>query len=178
MKKLILILFVAVCQFALAQEKHTISAEEMRSILLQGLKTTHDDAKWFVPVNTAVEGVTAEQASWKDGTGNHSIGQLAYHIWFWNKSNLDNFQGKTSKQPGSNEETFDKFDQKQWAQLVKDLDQVMKDLESLILNAPEAKLREWAPTIMNISTHNAYHTGQIIFVRKLQKSWDPKKGVQ
>ena len=44
--------------------------------------------------------------------------------------------------------------------------------------ADEAKLKSWAPTIANISTHNAYHTGQIIFVRKLQGLWDPEKGVK
>jgi len=170
MKAITTLLFVAACQLA--------SAQDLRSVLLQQLKNTHDNKEWFVPINVAVDGVTAEQASWKDGSGNHSVGQLAYHLLFWNRSNLDHFQGKTSKQPGSNEETFDSFDQKQWAQVVKDLDKVMKDLENLVATAPEEKLKEWAATIANISTHNAYHTGQIIFVRKLQKTWDPKKGVQ
>ncbi|MEP6937737.1 MAG: hypothetical protein ABI871_06680, partial [Chthoniobacterales bacterium] len=29
-----------------------------------------------------------------------------------------------------------------------------------------------------ISTHNAYHTGQILYVRKLQGSWNPANGVK
>ncbi|MEI9917995.1 MAG: DinB family protein [Bacteroidota bacterium] len=170
MKYIASLLFVVVCQFAFAQD--------LRSVLLQQLKNTHNNKEWFVPANIAVEGLTAEQASWKDGSGNHSVGQLTYHLVFWNRGNLEHFQGKASKQPGSNEETFDSFDQKQWTQLVKELDQVMNDLETLVANAPEEKLKEWAGTIANISTHNAYHTGQIIFVRKLQKSWNPKNGVQ
>jgi hypothetical protein len=44
--------------------------------------------------------------------------------------------------------------------------------------ARDAKLKGWAPTIANISAHNAYHTGQIVFVRKLQKSRDAAKGVK
>jgi uncharacterized damage-inducible protein DinB len=35
-----------------------------------------------------------------------------------------------------------------------------------------------ANTIAHISAHNAYHTGQIIIIRKLQGSWDPAKGVK
>jgi hypothetical protein len=26
--------------------------------------------------------------------------------------------------------------------------------------------------------HNAYHIGQIVYIRKLQGSWDPEKGVK
>lgn len=34
----------------------------LRSLLLHELRTTHTKAEWFVPINTAVEGLTAEQA--------------------------------------------------------------------------------------------------------------------
>jgi hypothetical protein len=171
MKKIILILFVAACSFA--------SAQDLRSDLLHQLKITHNTKEWFVPANDAVDGLTAEQASWKDGSGNHSVGQLTYHLVFWNERQLGKFKGeKVSDFNGSNEETFDSFDKKTWNDLVKRLDAVMVGMEKLISEAPEAKLKEWSGAIANISTHNAYHTGQIIFVRKLQKAWDPKKGVQ
>ena len=42
----------------------------------------------------------------------------------------------------------------------------------------EAKLAENAQVFTHISTHNAYHIGQIIYVRKEQGSWDPKNGVK
>jgi len=29
-----------------------------------------------------------------------------------------------------------------------------------------------------IATRNAYHIGQIVYVRKLQGSWNPEKGVK
>jgi hypothetical protein len=35
----------------------------------------------------------------------------------------------------------------------------------------------WATLISNVNAHNAYHAGQILLVRKLQGSWNPKKGV-
>ena len=31
--------------------------------------------------------------------------------------------------------------------------------------------------IAHIGTHSAYHTGQIIYIRRLQGSWDPSKCV-
>jgi hypothetical protein len=30
---------------------------------------------------------------------------------------------------------------------------------------------KWWAIIGNVSTHNAYHIGQIIYIRKLQNSW-------
>src|SRR5688572_14822455 len=70
------------------------SSSSSKEVLLKELKTTHTDKEWFVPVNVALEGVTAEQAMWRDSSGNHSIGQLAYHLLFWNKRQLAKFNGQ------------------------------------------------------------------------------------
>lgn len=151
----------------------------LRSILLEQLRTTHNVKDWFVPIDVAVEGLTAEQASWKQGTGNHSVGQLTYHLLFWNRRELEKFKGEPeAKFSGNNEETFDKFDAKQWADTVKHLDQVMTDLEKIVETADDAKLQAIASEVAHIGTHNAYHVGQIIVVRKMQGSWNPEKGVK
>jgi hypothetical protein len=39
-------------------------------------------------------------------------------------------------------------------------------------------LEQWAPIIARIGTHNAYHIGQIVFIRKTQGWWDAEKGVK
>jgi uncharacterized damage-inducible protein DinB len=151
----------------------------LRSLLLHELRATHNEADWFVPINTAVDGLTAAQANWQPPNGGHSVGQLAYHILFWNRRNLNNFRGaKNDNFSGNNIETFDKFDSKQWAETVKQLDEVMTDLEKLVQSADDQQLAKWANTIGNICTHNAYHTGQIVYVRKLQGSWNSQKGVK
>ena len=67
---------------------------------------------------------------------------------------------------GENTETFDKFDAKSWNDTVNKLNQVMTDLEKAVANASDAQLAQWAPTIANIATHNAYHIGEIVMVRK------------
>lgn len=151
----------------------------LRSVLLEQLRTTHNEKDWFVPINVAVEGLTAEQANWKDGSGNHSVGQLTYHLLFWNGRELAKFKGEPEgKFSGDNEETFNNFDSKKWNDTVKQLDEVMAELEKIVETADDKKLEGMASEIAHIGTHNAYHVGQIVFVRKLQGSWNPEKGVK
>jgi len=151
----------------------------LRGVLLEQLKTTHNAKEWFVPANTAVDGLTAEKASWNDGKGNHSVGQLAAHLVFWNREQLAKFKGEPpAKFSGDNNETFNSFDAAKWAQTQKDLDAVLSEWEKAVETADEAKLAQWASTIAHIGAHNAYHIGQMIYVRKQAGNWDPDKGVK
>jgi uncharacterized damage-inducible protein DinB len=177
MRRLIPVLLFAVSLSAVAQNKKPPT--DLRGVLLEQLRTTHNEADWFVPAKTAVEGLTAEQAQWTPGKGDHSVGQLAYHIWFWDARSLADFKGeKKSAFDGNNEETFDNFTTAQWDDLVKKLDQVLADWESAVQSADDQKLAEKASLIAHVGAHNAYHIGQIIYVRKLQGSWNPDKGVK
>jgi uncharacterized damage-inducible protein DinB len=155
------------------------TAPTTKSILLEQLRTTHNVKDWFVPVNTAVAGLTAQQASWRDSSGNHSIGMLTNHLVFWNLQELAKFNGqKPSPFNGDNNETFNSFDATNWKATVQRLDSVLTAWENAIEKADEKKLQDWYSIISHISTHNAYHTGQIIYIRKLQGSWNPENGVK
>jgi hypothetical protein len=44
--------------------------------------------------------------------------------------------------------------------------------------ADENKLAKWYSTIAHIGTHNAYHTGQILYIRKMKGWWDDNNGVK
>lgn len=176
MKKLLLVLMFVKVAATYAQGTKTPA---LKTILLEQLRTTHNVKDWFVPVNIALEGLTPEQAKWKDGSGNHSIGQLASHLIFWNLQQLNKF--KNLPQPafdGNNNETFNSFDKDNWKATVQKVDSVLTAWEKVIEEADDIKLQSWYSTIAHISTHNAYHTGQIIFIRKLQGSWDAEKGVK
>jgi len=175
-KRLPMFLLLLLVVPAQAQDRKRMN---LRDVLLAELRSTHSSEEWFVPANVAVKGLTAEQASWTDGKGNHSVGQLAHHLLFWNRQSLARLKGETpEKFSGNNDETFDKFDSKAWNETVQQLDQVMTELEKWLETADEPKLKESAQTFTHISTHNAYHIGQIIYVRKEQGSWDPKNGVK
>jgi hypothetical protein len=175
----ILILIVMAALSGCQEKSSPAGTSTTKSVLLQQLKNTHSNKEWFVPVNIALEGLTAEQAMWRDSSGNHSIGQLTYHLLFWNKRQLAKFNGQAEgKFSGDNEETFDAFNQADWDKTVAGLDSVLTALAKGIEGADETKLTSWYATVANISIHNAYHTGQILYIRKLQKSWDPEKGVK
>jgi hypothetical protein len=175
MKKLLIVCMLFNATNIYAQEK----TPTLKSILLAQLHSTHDVKDWFVPVNVAIDGITAEQAKWTDGKGNHSIGQLTNHLIFWNLQQLDKF--KNLPQPafdGNNDETFNSFNPANWKATVQRIDSVLTAWEKEIEAADDAKLQSWYNTIAHINTHNAYHIGQIVYVRKLQGSWDPDKGVK
>jgi uncharacterized damage-inducible protein DinB len=170
-----LVMLAAIPTFAQEQKP----APTLKSILLEQLKSTHSNSEWFVCADVAVAGLTPEQAAWKDGKGNHSVGQLVYHLMYWDRRNLRNIKGeKQEKFSGNNDETFDNYDPKTWSATVKELDDILTELETIVENADDAKLKAIAPAIQHISAHNAYHIGEIVFVRKEQGSWDPSKGVK
>jgi len=152
----------------------------LKSVLLEQLKTTHNVQDWFVPALQSVDGLTPEQANWKDDKGNHSIAQLVNHLTFWDKQQLAKFKGEAPPAySGKNDETFaGNVDKASWEAAVRQLDAVMTDWEKAIEAADDQKLQSWYSTIAHISAHNAYHTGQILYIRKQQGSWDAAKGVK
>jgi hypothetical protein len=142
MKTILTLLILSLSFPAFAQDKKPVT---LRSILLEQLRTTHNQKEWFVPVDVAVEGLTAEQATWKDGSGNHSVGQLTNHLLVWNRRELAKFKGeKEEKFSGNNDETFNNFDTKKWNDTVKQLDQVLTELEKIVETADEENLQAWA----------------------------------
>jgi uncharacterized damage-inducible protein DinB len=180
MKPIVAFLVLSLSLCARAQSpKAPAPAPTLKSVLLEQLRTTHNVKDWFVPADVAVAGLTAEQANWKDRSGNHSVGQLVYHLVFWNQQSLAKFKGGTpAKFSGNNDETFDNFDSKKWAATVQQFDDVMTEWEKAVEAADDKKLEAWYSTIAHIGAHNAYHIGQIVFIRREQGSWDPEKGVK
>lgn len=172
-----LLVVLGLCAGLRAEDKKPPTT--LRGVLLEQLRTTHNSEDWFVPASTAVAGLTAEQAKWTPGPGAHSVGQLAYHLWFWDVQSLARFKGE--KPPafnGNNDETFNDFNAAQWADLVEKLNQVMSDWETAVQEADDQKLADNASLVAHVGAHNAYHIGQILYVRKLEGVWDTSKGVK
>jgi len=126
-KRIVVFLLFLVGASSVAAQK-TTPPTTLRGVLLEQLRTTHDQEDWFVPASVAVAGLTAEQAKWSPGNGQHSVGQLAYHLWFWDARALEQFNGvKAAAFSGNNDETFNDFNAAQWDDLVKKLNQVLSD---------------------------------------------------
>ena len=171
--------FILLLALATSSKSLTAQSLTLKQVLLNQLKTTHNKEEWFAPLNVAIEGITADQANWKPKGADHSIAELANHIIFWNQENLSKFLGEpVPNYNGNNSETFSPVTKETWPITVKRADSVLTAWENAIEAADDAKLEKWYEIIGHISTHNAYHTGQIVFIRKLQKSWNPDKGVK
>jgi hypothetical protein len=95
------------------------------------------------------------------------------------KQTLDKLTGvKPDAFNGNNKETFSPVTSESWAATVKTLDSVLTALEDVVNNADDKKLAAMASTIAHVGTHNAYHTGQIIYIRKMKGWWDDNNGVK
>ncbi|HKD02665.1 MAG TPA: DinB family protein [Terriglobales bacterium] len=176
---LLISLSLSLCALAQTENQTPQARPTLKSVLLEQLRTTHSTKDWFVDGNTAIAGLTPDQANWTDGKGNHSIGQLTYHLVFWNQRSLAKFKGEAQGDfSGNNDETFNNFDSKKWTATVQQFDQVMTDWEKAVESADDKRLEKWYSLIAHVGTHNAYHIGQIVYIRKLQGSWDPDKGVK
>jgi hypothetical protein len=172
-------IFLGIALLCSLAGKSQQSTGSLRSLLLEQLKTTHNIKDWFVPADTAIAGLTAEQAMWKDGSDNHSIAQLTTHLIFWNAQILAKFKGeKPAAFDGNNKETFAPVDEKSWPVTVNKLDSILTELEKLVEKADDKQLQEWSSTIAHIGTHNAYHTGQILYIRKMKGWWNDENGVK
>ncbi len=162
----------------------------LKSTLLDQLRASHNKEDWYVPVSIADAGLTPEQARWipksesqpghpNPAPADHSVGMLTYHLLFWDQTVLSNMKGeKPPTFSGNNRDSFNNFDASNWPGTATKLDGVLTEIESLLDHATPAQLDKWASTIQHLSAHNAYHTGQMIEIRKLQGSWDPNKGVK
>ncbi len=161
---------------------------DLRAVLLQQLHSTHDKAEWFVPLDTAVAGLTPEQARWTPKAGGpgqmHSVAQLVAHLVYWNERSLAQLKHENAATySGNNEDTFvgydvNKITAAEWTALVARLDRCMTGYEDWVQHASDADLAKAASLLAHVGTHNAYHLGEIVYVRKLQGSWDPSKGVK
>jgi len=157
-----------------------------KEVLLKQFDACYDENDWFVAVKNAVAGLTAEQAAWKPAGEQHSIWELMTHLNHDNNACLQRFQGiEYNSSAASNDETFDLVGGS-WEADLESFEAIMTTWREILKNVDGAKLEEftphrdetnWGTEIANMNAHNAYHSGQIVLLRKLQDSWNPDQGV-
>ncbi|MGC2236254.1 MAG: DinB family protein [Pyrinomonadaceae bacterium] len=161
-----------------------------KELLLEQFTACYDENGWFVALKNAVENVSAEQAIWKAENSDNSIWETLSHLNFYNEAYLKRFKGIDYVYPTTNnDETFSSAEtvsEETWRAELERFDSVMSEWRNLLEAADETKFDEsvsatnkarWSSLISHINTHNAHHGGQIVLLRKLQGSWDARKGV-
>lgn len=161
----------------------------IKDLLLQQFDASYDRNSWFVAFKNTLEGLTANEASWRPDRADNSIRQTVNHIYFYNRAYCERFKGvEFEYETDDNDETFSEgeISDSVWNDEVARLDSIMNEFRDLIRAADESKLfetvpqkreRRWFEVISDINAHNAYHGGQILLIRKLQGSWDRTRGV-
>ncbi|MEN1785234.1 MAG: DinB family protein [Bacteroidota bacterium] len=148
----------------------------LRKLLIDQLNYSYSAQNWFVPVRPALEGLSAEQAIRKDSVENHSIGALVSHIAYWNEIYLRVLAGEDfSDLDIDNEETFKVLTDREWGVIVKKLDSVQTEMERMVKNISDSELSERASDLLSLTSHSAYHVGQIVYLRKRNGWWSKSK---
>ncbi|KKI91339.1 hypothetical protein WQ54_15455 [Bacillus sp. SA1-12] len=150
--------------------------------LLNVLDSTFDKESWYAPFRHAIEGLTAEQAGWKpSGEATTSIWENVNHLTYYKERLAANLEGREWTQHLDGDETFFLTDQsnddKEWKKVVERSENAQLNLRQALSNISDDELTQQSleGKLLDIMLHDAYHTGQIMQVRKMQGSWPSKR---
>ncbi len=160
-----------------------------KEFLLDQLAVCRNTESWIKPLSMALEGLSMEDVLWRHNEASHTIGEIANHLYFYNERWLKRFRGEPLTEiVVNNASTFkpvDNLSDTSWKNLVLQLDIGLSKWQQVIEDSTESKLHERIPTfpvdavwweaLSNLCTHNVYHIGQIIYIRKAQGSWKSKE---
>jgi uncharacterized damage-inducible protein DinB len=159
-----------------------------KDVLSDQLLANANDPSWYVPFSNSVECLTEEQAFWKPNEDSNSIVEIIQHLLFWNQTWQTRFQKEDINAVPSienNDITFIIPENQTFQELKNQLLEVLlkwqeliteEKVESTVIGFPGNV--KWWGVLANVTTHNAYHIGQIIYIRKLQNSWNKEKGIK
>ncbi|NHM34046.1 DinB family protein [Neobacillus terrae] len=154
----------------------------VKNILSDQFLANANDPSWYRPFLESVEDLTEEQAYWKPNENCFSIAEIVQHLTYWNQSWQTRYiKSRIDAVPsiGSNEQSFIIPEDMTFNDLKKMLLDVLLRWEGLL--SPDklesdvigfSEKASWWQILGNATTHNAYHIGQIIYIRKLQNSWN------
>lgn len=158
-----------------------------KELLLHNWNCTYGQEDWYPPLRDALSGLTAAQASWRPvGEAANTIWETLSHLLFYKERLLHRLLGtEFPLSANSNDDTFipaggpDDEDAWQAAQLR--MENVHRQIREKLETLTEEAFDQMLPTttiaqsLMSIMLHDAYHTGEIVQIRKLQGSWPARR---
>ncbi|MDM5239466.1 DltD domain-containing protein [Bacillus cereus] len=153
-----------------------------KDVLADQLLANANDPSWYIPFSDAVKDLSEREAFWKPNEESNCIAEIVQHLLYWNSTWQKRYkESNVNAVPAigdnnksfmlSNNQTFEELREKllekllQWQNLINE-----EKIESDVAGFPVSA--KWWEVLANVTTHNAYHIGQIIYIRKLQKSFD------
>jgi hypothetical protein len=162
-------------QIGIIKEEKTLQRIDL---LLNVLDSTFDKESWYAPFKDAIEGLTAEQANWKpSGKATKTIWENVNHLIYYKERLAVNLEGREWTHNLDGDETFyltnQPNDDKEWKKVVERAENAQRNLRQVLSTISDEKLDQNSleGKLLDIMLHDAYHTGQIIQLRKIQGSW-------
>lgn len=147
-----------------------------KAIFLAQLQAIHKQNTWFVSLKSALNGLN--ETNTKEKKFINSIEGIVQHLIFYNELELKKFKGEIIEQRmQDNYTTFRNQEQKSWVTTTVTLHAILQDWEQTINDATQEKIAAWEETLSYVFLHNAYHIGQIVYIRKQAGDWSDVKGV-
>jgi uncharacterized damage-inducible protein DinB len=159
-------------------------------LLLHELELTFDKEGWYPPLADALKGLTAAQASWRPpGEAANTIWETVNHMLYYKERLLQRVQGiEPINTANSNDDTFavDKStdDEAAWQATLERAERIQKELHKVLSAMSDANFDRRIPqkslglSTFDIIMHDAFHTGQIVQIRKLQGSWPARRSFE
>ncbi len=147
--------------------------------ILQLWDETFEKESWHVPLIAAVRGISAAQAAWRPAPERHSIWQIVEHLIFWKEHMLSRLRGAPRRPTGWAEgldwKGVPEVADDAWEDAIRRLAQVQEALKVELARRSDDDLAVPLPgssyplfTIQTMAVHDAYHCGQICYLRALQ----------
>ncbi|WP_201716302.1 DinB family protein [Rossellomorea arthrocnemi] len=147
-------------------------------LLLRMLDTTYEEESWYAPIKPAIDGLTAEQASWRPvGEATKTIWENVNHLIYYKERLAAKLEGREWTKTLDGNETFylteQLHDDKEWRAVVERVKTAHRGLREALSKTTTEMLEQDSleGKLLDIMLHDAYHTGQIIQLRKMQGSW-------
>ncbi|WHY80007.1 DinB family protein [Neobacillus sp. WH10] len=152
-----------------------------KDVLSDQLLANANDPSWYLPFSDSVENLSEEEALWKPNENSNSIAEIVQHLLYWNETWQTRYQKShfnAVPSIGSNNNSFIIPENQTFNDLREGLLKVLLQWQDLLTEEKiESNVNgfpvpaQWWAILGNVATHNAYHIGQIIYIRKQQKSW-------
>lgn len=151
-------------------------------VLADQLSANANDPSWYVPFWDSTTNLSEEEAFWKPNEESNSIAEIVQHLIYWNETWQTRYKkSHVNAVPplNDNNESFIIAENRTFADIRECLLEVLLQWQDLLMEDKVEKevngfpvSAKWWGVLGNLSTHNAYHIGQIVYIRKLQKSWE------
>lgn len=139
-----------------------------------------------IPIAKALPDITVELAGRSTPEIPYTIYQLLKHMSYWQTFMLVYLDGEKPVLPSSVQESWPAEQRpsgdEEWQQVINEF---LQGVDKALLIAQSAQLDEAVPhfpgetkagILRNIASHNSYHLGELVLLRRLYGAWPPPGG--